>query len=677
MQLNSKVPVEGDTGPRASRSPGLRAKSFRTELPGENESPVMGGVIALMVTLLASCANPAPPSGGPRDTTPPSVVQTRPVRDTVNVPTNTERLRIEFSEYIERSSLPQALSVTPTFERRPRFDWSGRSVEIEFPEPLRDSTTYIFSFDTNLRDVHGVSLENPIRVAFSTGPKINRGLIQGRVVAGREGGPRSQVDVYAYALSPLATAPPSPLPAQPRYRTQTGEEGRFTFDYMREQRYYVVALQDHNRNRQPDALEPFAVPPRLALRADSGASEIPVPWLLTRTDTIAPALQGAQSLSRRRVRASFDEPVQLETRTPAAWAPRDSATGTEVDVQIVYADPDRADAVVVRTASMRDARYILPLERGVVADTAGQELSPDTARFQGASRADTVRTRVRGFLPADPSQDSTGAHLLLPTVQPGIRFNQAPDSAALRQGLSVRDTTGRPQTFSLATENGTAYRIQFDDPLAPGQRVDVRVAGDLAGADTTYQRQFRHVPRRLLGGLEGRIVVDDTTRQGSRLVEDTTALRVPAPLTNRDAADTLSVPPPDPTSSPRQAQVDSLFYGGPVVVELTAAESSIPVEPRRLTTSPDSTFVFRELPEGQFRFRAYLDRDGNGQWDGGRIQPYVPAEPVGWIQEPVESRPRWTTAMPAPLRLPVLAPVPVRRGGAPTDTTRSAPEANP
>jgi hypothetical protein len=75
-----------------------------------------------------------------------------------------------------------------------------------------------------------------------------------------------------------------------------------------------------------------------------------------------------------------------------------------------------------------------------------------------------------------------------------------------------------------------------------------------------------------------------------------------------------------------------------------------------LTTSPGRSFEFTELPDGQYRFRAYLDRNDNGRWDAGQIQPYVPAEPVTWLEEPVEARPRWTTELPAPLRIPVLAP---------------------
>ncbi|PSQ67437.1 MAG: hypothetical protein BRD25_01465, partial [Bacteroidetes bacterium QH_1_61_8] len=164
-------------------------RPFRRVREGLNRFPLnwtrIGGLLLLLggvVIALEGCANPVAPSGGPRDETPPSVVETRPVRDTVNIPTDTRTVTIRFSEYVERSSLPQALSVTPTFDEQIRFDWNDQAVDLELPASLRDSTTYLFTLDTNLSDARGVSLDQPITIAFSTGPRINRGRIVGRVV---------------------------------------------------------------------------------------------------------------------------------------------------------------------------------------------------------------------------------------------------------------------------------------------------------------------------------------------------------------------------------------------------------------------------------------------------------------------------------------------------------------
>jgi hypothetical protein len=589
-------------------------------------------------------------------------VETRPVRDTVNVPTDTRSVTLRFSEYVERSSLSRALTVTPQFDGRLRFDWSGRSVEIELPASLRDSTTYLFSIDTNLRDARGVSLDAPVTVAFATGPRINQGRIRGRVVGPQEGEPRPKVDMYAYALPDSATAPPQPLPERPAYRTQTGEDGTFDFEYLRERRYYVVALKDNNRNRRPDPPEPFAVPPRLALAADSARPEVPVPWLLTRADTLAPRFQRAQPLSRQRLRLTFNEPIRIASRAPSAWALRDSVADAPVPVRAVYRSLERPDALVLRTAPMDSVRHTLPLTPALVTDTLGQGLVPDTARFRAVSRPDTTQTRFRAFVPEETEADETGAYPLLPEVRPGVRFNQAPDSTTLGRVLELRDTSGQARSYDLATEDGRTYRLRATPPLQAGEGVDVSVdLRPIAGPDTTYERRYRRVTARALGELEGRAVLADTAR--GTPPADTTVRRLPASLRGRPGGDTLDVALPDTgrADSVLRARRDSLFRAGPVVVELIPTESTIPLDPRRRSVPPDSTFVFRELPEGTFRFRAFLDRNRNGRWDGGRLRTYVPAEPVTWSGETVDSRPRWTNVLPAPLRIPLLPPAPFDR----------------
>lgn len=610
-----------------------------------------GVVLTIMGLLvgLASCANPQRPSGGPRDETPPSIVDTRPTRDTVNVPSDTRSVYIEFSEYVERSTLQRALTVTPPFDQRLRFSWSGRGVTIEFPESLRDSTTYLLTLDTNLSDAHGVSLDDPLRVAFSTGPRINRGEVRGRVVDPQQGQGQARVDVYAYALQESEEEPPDSLPDRPAYRTQTAEDGSFQLDYMREQAYFIVALQDNNRNRRPDPSEPFAVPPRPVLEADSGRAEVPVPWLLTEIDTLGPRFQQAQPLSRQRLRLSFNERIQLASRRPADWALRDSVADATVAVQAVYRAPARNDAVILRTAPMDPVPHVLPLSSGLVSDTLDQPLVPDTARFEAVSQVDTTRTRFRSFVPEGLSADSTEAYPLLPDWQPGIRFNQAVDSSAFREVVIVEDTMGRPRSYSLTSEDGRTYRIQPDSVLLPGESMDVVVEGTrLAGPDSTYRRRFRRVTNQVLGELEGEAVFETATRgdslapAGETSPEGAAATEQEAATADTGRVDTASGHP------------DSGGATGPLVVELIPTQSSFPLERRRQRVPPGSTFVFSSLPQGTFRFRVFQDRNENGRWDGGQIRPFVAAEPIAWSQQTTDSRPRWTTALSAPLRIPVL-----------------------
>jgi hypothetical protein len=305
---------------------------------------------------------------------------------------------------------------------------------------------------------------------------------------------------------------------------------------------------------------------------------------------------------------------------------------------------------------MDSVRHTLPLTPDLVVDTLGQGVRPDTARFRAAARPDTAQTRFQAFVPEGLSPDSVGAHPLLPGVQPGVRLSQVPDSSVLRAVLSAQDTAGTARTYRLVRGEDRTQRVRLRPPLRPGEIVEVAVdLAPIAGPDTTYRRRFRRVTGEVLGGLEGRAVLTDATYETTLAAGPDPRPAAAGSLAARD-----SLPPDSAAADPAVLDTtarpapDSARADGPVVVEMIATESTIPVAPRRQSVPPGSTFVFEGLPEGTFRFRAFHDRNDNGRWDGGLIQPYTPAEPVVWSESTTDSRPRWTNVLPAPLRIPIL-----------------------
>ena len=575
--------------------------------------------------LLIGCANPVAPGGGPRDTTPPRIVRSVPDDGAVNV--DRRSIEIAFSEYVDRGSFEQAVSVTPAFESPLEIDFGGRGATVRFPEPLRENTTYILTLDKNLTDVRNVSLDAPITIAFATGPTINRGQLAGRVVAAETGGAQEGLDIYAYALSDSTTNAPSPpdsLPPRPAYRTQTDSEGRFQFEYLQEQPYYVVALADANRNRQPDPLEAYAVPPRPALVADSAGTEPDQPWVATVRDPLAPTPVRVQSRSQRRHAVRFDEPVRLLNRTPAHWQLYDSLGARSMRVGTVYRRPVAPNLVVLRTEPLAATPHRLIVPDSAVVDSSGNANRADTLRFTPVEAADTLRTRFVRFMPDNLTADTTGVYPLLPDETPGVRFNEPVDSTRLRALISARDTAGTARPFTVSTSDGTTYTLHFDPPLRPDDHVQVRVDGpSLSRPDTLITRTFRRISNRQLGTVSGTVAFADT------VASDSTAAGSPS---------TATAPGPDTP---------------PIVVELFAANPPSRATPRQTTASAKGTFAFPQLPEGEYRFRAFLDRNRNGRWDGGQIIPFRAAEPITWSDGTISNRPRWDNVLETPLRLPL------------------------
>ena len=561
-------------------------------------------LVLSLVLIIAGCANPVPPSGGPRDTTPPSIAQSRPENGAVNV--DRQSVSIVFSEYVERTAFVEALSVTPRFEEPLEFDWGGREVTVSFPEPLRENTTYILTLDTNLSDVRGVSVDAPLQVAFSTGPTINQGQLAGVVRTASTGQTAEGIDVYAYLLPDTAeTAALDSFPPRPAYRTQTSNEGRFQFDYLREQDYYVIALRDNNRDRRPNPDEPFAPPPRPALRADSSGTEPDNPWIMTALDTIPPQVIRPRSLSEQRLRLQLSEPVRLLDRTAARWSLRDSARQESVDINAIYQTSDEPNAVFVQTAPQRPAPHQLFISNGALADTTGNALPSDTVRFTAVETADTLSTRFLTFLPANLEPDTLGIYTLWPSEQPGFRLNAPLDSAQRQTALAVTDTAGQSRPFSVQSRDGTTLRIQFDPPLQPEAtaRLGLR-PGAITNLDSLTTRTYRRISNRQLGTLSGFVSTSDS-------------------------------------------------IAAPIVVEVYRTGAGR-FEVQQTTADTTGQFSFPNLPEGTFRFRAFLDRNGNGQWDGGQLMPYRAPEPLTWSAGTLDNRPRWDNVLEDTLRVPAL-----------------------
>ena len=126
-----------------------------------------------------SCAAVQAPSGGPKDETPPELIQSVPDNGTIFFPGG--RVELVFSEYLSENSIANAITVMPKLKEDPELIYKGRRVFVNFPDSLLSNQTYIISIDRSLKDEHGVFLEQGLQVAYATGAKINEGSVTGTI----------------------------------------------------------------------------------------------------------------------------------------------------------------------------------------------------------------------------------------------------------------------------------------------------------------------------------------------------------------------------------------------------------------------------------------------------------------------------------------------------------------
>lgn len=554
-------------------------------------------LLIAVVLGITSCAIPVLPTGGPQDETPPVIIDAVPEAESVNV--STDRVRIVFSEFVDQASFAQAISVTPTFDRPLQYKWRKNRVDITFPEPLRENTTYILTIDTRLRDVNRVALTQPITFAFATGPVINRGKIAGRVIEPLEGNGVPSFDVFAYALAD-STLPDS-LPDSPAYRIQTDDQGGFAFDYMSEQPYFVVALRDLNRNRMPDGIEPFAVPPVPVIYADTTSPDGSLTWFVTKTDTIPPRIQRVRALSNQRFMLRLSESIRLTSRDPALWTLKDSVSNQTFPVEDVYLYPEDPRQIYIKTAELFASTHLL--QAGGLTDSTGNPVDTTAITFRPSANSDTLQLRFLGFQPENLTPNNIGARILLPDTDAGIRFNQAVTRQILSDIVTIEDSTQAPLAFQSSSTDGSIYDLTVTN-LPAGMPFTIEVAGTGVGApDTTYTMLFQQLTEENLGELRGQLVAEDTT--GQSVVEL-------YPTSNPDARERIGFQIPDSSGS----------------------------------------FVFSRLPDkSQYRFRAFQDYNANLRWDGGQLLPYQIPEPLTWYSDSLQVRARWEQTLSDTLKI--------------------------
>ena len=233
------------------------------------------GIGLLTLLLLAACANPVPPQGGPRDETPP---QLDTAASTPNYQTNFRKQPIElaFDEWVQLDDIFNQLIISPPLPEKPEVKIKKRSVILTFPEniELRPDATYTINFGEGVKDL---TEGNPaeLRFVFATGEALDSLNLSGVVVDARSGEPVEEVRFMLYedlADSVVYTE-------RPFYAGNTDEAGRFEINNIKEGVFKGFALGDAGgKNYLYDSGEAIAFPDSFIVMSDT----LPAPALRLR-----------------------------------------------------------------------------------------------------------------------------------------------------------------------------------------------------------------------------------------------------------------------------------------------------------------------------------------------------------------------------------------------------------
>lgn len=204
-------------------------------------------VVFIIVFLFQMCANPVSPTGGPKDITPPVLLEADPPLFSKNF--TSTRIRLYFDEFIVIKDLLNQLIISPPLYELPDIKVKGKSLIIDLKEELKENTTYNFYFGEAIVDLNE---NNPIRnfqYIFSTGNILDSLSIQGNIFSAFNLEPVAGVNIMLYPDNNDTIAFDSlPYLVRPFYLTKSGENGDYRLTNLKNEQYLIFALMDMNNN---------------------------------------------------------------------------------------------------------------------------------------------------------------------------------------------------------------------------------------------------------------------------------------------------------------------------------------------------------------------------------------------------------------------------------------------
>ncbi len=194
------------------------------------------------IVIISSCANMGMPTGGPRDSIPPVLLETSPEFKALNY--KGDEVRFTFNEYITTEAISEELVISPPLSKRPIIRTKSKTLIIEFNEDLQDSSTYSLDFKNSIADNNEKNPYKNMRFSFSTGDVYDSLRVAGRVM-------------NAFNLEPVEKSlvmlhrnlhDSAVFRVKPSYIAKTDDTGLFMIDNISPGKYHMFSVLDGNNN---------------------------------------------------------------------------------------------------------------------------------------------------------------------------------------------------------------------------------------------------------------------------------------------------------------------------------------------------------------------------------------------------------------------------------------------
>jgi len=201
---------------------------------------------------ISGCANIIPPTGGPRDSLPPVLIEANPPDSTRQFAGG--KIILTFDEFVELNKPQEQIIVSPVPKISPITDAKLRTVTIRIKDTLEPNTTYTVDFGNAIRDINEGNEVKNFRYIFTTGKYFDSLQFAGKVILAETGRPDSTLIVMLHkSLTDSAVAK-----EKPRYFARVDTAGNFQFRNLPPGKFAVYALKDEGMRQYTSRKQLFA-----------------------------------------------------------------------------------------------------------------------------------------------------------------------------------------------------------------------------------------------------------------------------------------------------------------------------------------------------------------------------------------------------------------------------------
>lgn len=201
--------------------------------------------------VFVNCANRGTPDGGPKDDTPPKIVEELPKNYSTDF--KGKVIKIYFNEYIKIKDIQKQLIISPPMTTQPEITPLGgasKYITIKIFDTLQPNTTYAFNFGNSITDNNEGNPYPYYRYVFSTGSYIDSLSVKGNIVDALKRQPETFVNVALYEVDSTFTDS-IVYKKTPKYITNTLDSvTTFSIENIKAGKYMLMALKDGNSDNK-------------------------------------------------------------------------------------------------------------------------------------------------------------------------------------------------------------------------------------------------------------------------------------------------------------------------------------------------------------------------------------------------------------------------------------------